>query len=104
LDPLNNITKLLTMDPTTNSDDSKILYTEDDIMYLRGRWFEFQQTVNQDLKVKYWQIFDVRYREPQRFYHNFFHLRKLYEFYDTQVLPLILSEDKQKAATAINVF
>ena len=25
------------------------------------------------------------YREPQRHYHNFFHLRKLYDFYDSSV-------------------
>ena len=66
-----------------NTDENRILFTEDDISYLKGRWFEFQQSINQDLKTKYWQIFDVKYREPQRFYHNFFHLKKLYEFYDT---------------------
>jgi hypothetical protein len=37
-----------------NTDENRILYTEDDISYLRGRWFEFQQSINQDLKAKYW--------------------------------------------------
>ena len=38
---------------------------------------------------KYWNIFDTCYREPQRHYHNFYHLKRLVDFYDQEALPMI---------------
>ena len=41
---------------------------------------------------KYWEVMNQRYREGQRHYHNFFHMRKLYTFFDEHVAPIIKQE------------
>jgi predicted metal-dependent HD superfamily phosphohydrolase len=67
----------------------RILFTEDDVAKLKGRWMEVCPPIVAD---KYWEVMNQRYREGQRHYHNFFHMRKLYTFFDEHVAPIIKQE------------
>lgn len=44
---------------------------------------------------------DQRYREGQRYYHNFFHMRKLYTFFDEHVSPIIMQEVPKGSVKAV---
>lgn len=77
-------------------ENTALLYTEEDVAYLRGRWLNLHSG---DLGVKYWGIFDKLYREPQRHYHNFYHLRRLYSFFDEDALPILAKFEDPKFGT-----
>ena len=73
----------------------RILFTEEDVAYLKGRWME---VCPPSVGERYWEVMDQRYREGQRYYHNFFHMRKLYKFFDEHVTPIIRQEEVPKEA------
>jgi len=81
-------------------DKPRLLYTEEDVKSLKPRWLElFPHQV--DIAETYWTKFDSLYRENQRHYHNFFHMRKLYLFFDEVAFPILNREmpnDKLKAS------
>lgn len=77
-------------DENISINEDRILYSENDIEYLKQRWFSINPNLL-EVNEKYWNLFDRLYREPQRHYHNFFHLKKLYEFYDFHAVSLLNS-------------
>jgi predicted metal-dependent HD superfamily phosphohydrolase len=69
-------------------DKPRILYSEDDIKEMKPRWMGLiPQKV--DVAEKYWHMFEGLYREGQRHYHNFFHMKKLIKFFDDFAEPIL---------------
>lgn len=76
----------------------RILFTEEDVASLKGRWMEVCPSL---VAERYWEVMDQRYREGQRYYHNFFHMRKLYTFFDEHVAPIIIQEIPKGSVKAV---
>ena len=72
----------------------RILFTEEDVANLKYRWMEMCPPT---VAERYWDVMDQRYREGQRYYHNFFHMRRLYKFFDEHVAAIFIQEAPKEA-------
>jgi len=60
--------------------ESKELFSEDDVIYMKEAWNKLCTDlieVSPAVKDNWFTKLDKCYREKQRFYHNWFHIKKL---------------------------
>ncbi|CDW71990.1 UNKNOWN [Stylonychia lemnae] len=87
------------------------VHTLNQLQRLEQKWLQLHklyiQQASSHTQQQWWNKFTQLYHEPQRFYHNLYHLNKLYDFYELNILqsnPELLKSDSDHSTFLLSLW